>query len=230
MFLKNEEENMCDLAVLCRVSDGMILVETNCDTRTLSNKMELKKLCKKLTTFPNLCTVTSNEKNYHFFIDKGIAYIALFPITYPKKLAFLFLNDISKLFNEELMIQYGTHSIDYQSIIETIEKPYSFIKFDRKITKVIQEYKDPRSNIAIKKLNDSLNEVSNIMKQNIDEILLRGENLEDVGRKAYNLKYESEKFKKASRMLNLRHSMYQYAILFAVFFIFFLIIVFKVYF
>lgn len=27
------------------------------------------------------------------------------------------------------MIQYGTHSIDYRSIIETIEKPYSFIKF-----------------------------------------------------------------------------------------------------
>lgn len=220
---------MCDLVLLCRVSDGMILVGTNSENRMLSNKMELKKMCKKLATFPELCTVTSNQNNYHFLIDSGIAYIAMFPITYPKKLAFLFLNDICKLFNEELMIQYGTHSIDYRSIIETIEKPYSFIKFDRKITKLIQEYKDPRSNVAIKKLNDSLNEVSNIMKKNIDEILLRGENLEDVGRKAYNLKYESEKFKKASRTLNLRYNMYRYGILIAVCFIFFLVVVFKIY-
>ncbi|SBT34298.1 CPW-WPC family protein, putative [Plasmodium ovale wallikeri] len=199
---------MCDVVLLCRVSDGLTLVETNSESKNISHKLELKKLCKKLQTFPNLSTVTSNQFNYHFLIDNGIAYIAVFPVTYPKKLAFLFLNDICKQFNDELMIQYGTHSIDYRSIIETIEKPYSFIKFDRKITKIKQEYKDPRSNIAIKKLNDSLNEVSSIMKKNIDDILLRGENLEDVGRKAFNLKFESEKFKKASRVLSLRYTLY----------------------
>ncbi|CRG94258.1 SNARE protein, putative [Plasmodium gallinaceum] len=221
---------MCDVVLLCRVSDGMTLVETNSETKNLSHKLELKKLCKKLESFPNLCTITSNQFNYHFLIENGIAYIAVFPITYPKKLAFLFLNDICKQFNEELMIQYGTHSIDYRSIIETIEKPYSFIKFDRKITKIKQEYKDPRSNIAIKKLNESLNEVSYIMKKNIDEILQRGENLEDVGRKAFNLKYESEKFKKVSRVLSLKHSLYQYGILFAILIFFLLIIIFKIYF
>ncbi|ETW38649.1 hypothetical protein PFTANZ_00649 [Plasmodium falciparum Tanzania (2000708)] len=187
-------------------------------------------LCKKLYSFPNLSTVTSNNFNYHFLIENGIAYIAVFPVTYPKKLAFLFLNDICKQFNEELMIQYGTHSIDYRSIIETIEKPYSFIKFDRKITKIKQEYKDPRSNIAIKKLNESLNEVSSIMKKNIDDILMRGENLEDVGRKAFNLKYESEKFKKVSRVLNLKYALYQYGILASIVIFFFLIIIFKNYF
>ncbi|ETW20524.1 hypothetical protein PFFVO_00576 [Plasmodium falciparum Vietnam Oak-Knoll (FVO)] len=154
---------MCDVVLLCRVSDGMTLVETNSETK-------------------------------------------------------------------KLMIQYGTHSIDYRSIIETIEKPYSFIKFDRKITKIKQEYKDPRSNIAIKKLNESLNEVSSIMKKNIDDILMRGENLEDVGRKAFNLKYESEKFKKVSRVLNLKYALYQYGILASIVIFFFLIIIFKNYF
>ncbi|EUD67365.1 vesicle transporter SEC22 [Plasmodium inui San Antonio 1] len=221
---------MCDVVLLCRVSDGMTLVETNSESKNIAHKIELKKLCKKLQPFPSLSTITSNQFNYHFLIDNGIAYIAVFPVTYPKKLAFLFLNDICKQFNEELMIQYGTHSIDYRSIIETIEKPYSFIKFDRKISKIKQEYKDPRSNIAIKKLNESLNEVSSIMKKNIDDILLRGENLEDVGRKAFNLKYESEKFKKVSRVLSLRYTLYQYGILIFVIFFFFLIIIFKNYF
>ncbi|EAA21190.1 hypothetical protein, partial [Plasmodium yoelii yoelii] len=62
------------------------------------------------------------------------------------------------------------------------------------------------------------------MRRNIDDILLRGENLEDVGRKAFNLKYESEKFKKASRILSLRYTMYQYGIAICVILFFFLII------
>ncbi|EWC90651.1 hypothetical protein PFNF54_00550 [Plasmodium falciparum NF54] len=55
---------MCDVVLLCRVSDGMTLVETNSETKSISHKLELKKLCKKLYSFPNLSTVTSNNFNY----------------------------------------------------------------------------------------------------------------------------------------------------------------------
>ena len=43
--------------------------------------------------------------------------------------------------------------------METIEKPYYFIKFDRHIAKKRQEYRDPSSSKAMSRLNESLTEV-----------------------------------------------------------------------
>ena len=83
--------------------------------------------------------------------------------SYPKKLAFAFLEDISRLFNGELLLamfnqcyeidtpilltylfiipfleelkrEFGTQvGVDYRSQIECIDKPYYFIKFERQI-------------------------------------------------------------------------------------------------
>merc|ERR1711920_688450 len=116
--------------------------------------------------------------------ENGICYMALFDKNYPKNLAFAFLEDIHNLFQQELIREFGTGSVDYRSHIDTIEKPYYFIKFDRQITKKKAEYRDPKSSKALGRLNDSLNDVSSIMRQNINEILQRGENLDSVGRKA----------------------------------------------
>merc|ERR1719230_2119885 len=132
---------------------------------------------------------------FHYKMEDGVCYMALFDTSYPKNLAFAFLEDIHRLFQEELKREFGTGSVDYRSHIETIEKPYYFIKFDRQITKKKAEYRDPNSSKALSRLNENLTEVSSIMRQNIDEILHRGENLEEVGKKAQNLKYESNKFK-----------------------------------
>merc|ERR1719394_1705719 len=113
----------------------------------------------------------------------GVCFMSLFDKGYPKNLAFAFLEDVHRLFQEELKREFGTGSVDYRSHIETIDKPYYFIKFDRQITKKKTEYRDPKSSKALGRLNDSLNDVSSIMRQNIDEILQRGENLEEVGSK-----------------------------------------------
>merc|ERR1719191_824677 len=102
--------------------------------------------------------------------------MALFDKAYPKNLSFAFLDDIQRLFQEELKREFGTGSVDYRSHIETIEKPYYFIKFDRQITKKKNEYKDPSSTKSLNRLNENLTEVSSIMRQNIDDILSRGEN------------------------------------------------------
>merc|ERR1712151_922138 len=114
--------------------------------------------------------------------------MALFDNSYPKNLSFAFIEEIHRLFQEELKREFGTGSVDYRSHIETIEKPYYFIKFDRQITKKKAEYRDPKSSKALGRLNEGLTEVSTIMRQNIDEILKRGENLDSVGRKANDLK------------------------------------------
>lgn len=65
-------------------------------------------------------------------IREGIAFLALAERRYPQKLAFLYLNDVSESFVEELKNTYGSSSgMDYQSKIETIDNSYAFLKFGK---------------------------------------------------------------------------------------------------
>merc|ERR1719337_119938 len=160
---------------------------------------------------PRLSIEGAGEFVFHYCMEDGVCYMALFDRGYPKNLAFAFLEDIHKLFQEELKREFGTGSVDYRSHIETIEKPYYFIKFDRQITKKKAEYKDPSSSKALGRLNENLTEVSSIMRQNIEEILQRGENLSEVGKKASKLKYASKEFKGMTRTLALQTMVQKYA-------------------
>jgi len=191
--------------------DGLILVETWDDSNKVhpQQKQQAKQLLRKLHNMPPRCSVEGAGSNvFHYMMVDGVCYMALFDRGYPKNLAFAFLEDVHKSFQEELKREFGTGSVDYRSHIETIEKPYYFIKFDRQITKKKAEYKDPQSSKALSKLNENLTEVSSIMRQNIDEILTRGENLESVGRKANDLKDSSQKFKSMTSRLSF-HTMIQ---------------------
>eukprot|EP00920_Eleutheroschizon_duboscqi_P043674 GHVT01104086.1.p1 GENE.GHVT01104086.1~~GHVT01104086.1.p1 ORF type:complete len:158 (+),score=29.93 GHVT01104086.1:358-831(+) len=132
--------------------------------------------------------------------------------SYPKRLAFALLADLQHAFFEELKNDYGASGgVDFRSLIETVERPYQFIKFDRTIQRLRVEYSDPRSSAAMTKLSNSLTEVTTIMRRNVEDILTRGENLDDVGRKASDLKYASEKFKASAKMLSFRALLQQYA-------------------
>ncbi|CEL99858.1 unnamed protein product [Vitrella brassicaformis CCMP3155] len=221
------------LTFIARATDGLILVETwddiNNNKSLQTFKQQAKQLLKKLDQAPPRCSVDSSTHTFHYLCDSGICYMTLCEKSYPKKLAFSFLEEIHRAFQEELKREFGTHSVDYRSQIETVEKPYYFIKFDRTIQRKKMEYRDPRSNKALQKLNDSLTEVASIMRQNIDEVLQRGENLEDVGRKATSLKYESDKFRKAAHTLNLQALARQYAPLLVIGGVIFLFIVYKVF-
>lgn len=85
---------------------------------------------------------------------------------------------------------------------------------ERIIEKKWAEFRDPRSNDCLKRLNKNLIDISNIMSKNINDLILRGENLEgtisssrwrrrtfvsyrilsDVGRRADELKEKSQMF------------------------------------
>merc|ERR1711920_247199 len=82
----------------------------------------------------------------------------------------------------------------------------------RQITKKKAEYRDPNSTKALSRLNDSLNDVSSVMRENINNILQRGEALESVGNKADKLKNSSKDFKNMTRNLNLQTLIQKWAI------------------
>merc|ERR1740130_1756531 len=223
---------MAHVTFIARTMDGLVLVETWDDTNKVSTqlKTQAKQLLKKLHNMPPRCSVeAAGDFIFHYKMEDGVCYMALFDKGYPKNLAFSFLEDIHRLFQEELKREFGTGSVDYRSHIETIEKPYYFIKFDRQITKKKAEYRDPSSSKALSRLNENLTEVSSIMRQNIDEILHRGENLEEVGRKANSLKDASKEFKGMTRMLSFQTMVQKYAVPLVLGLVVILIFLFKYY-
>ncbi|CAE7463412.1 SEC22B, partial [Symbiodinium microadriaticum] len=59
-------------------------------------------------------------------ISDGICYLTLTDKSYPKRLAFLFLEEIAKDFVSDLQEEYGD---EWLRTVETVGRQYAFIKF-----------------------------------------------------------------------------------------------------
>jgi len=223
---------MAHVTFIARSMDGLILVETWDDSNKVSKQVkdQAKQLLRKLHNMPQKCSVEgAGGFVFHYTMDNGVCFMALFDQSYPKNLAFSFLDDIIMLFQQELQREFGTGSVDYRSHIETIEKPYFFIKFDRQISKKNAEYRDPKSSKSLSKLNNNLQEVGSIMRQNIDEILNRGEKMDEVANKASSLKNESKKFKDMTGRLSLQTMLQKYGVFAAIALMALLVVCFKLF-
>ena len=104
---------------------------------------------------------------FHYLIDGDVVYLTLVEKAYPKKLAFQYLDELSKEFNS----LYGTQ-------IEGVTRPYAFIKFDTFIQKTKKLYMDTRTQRNIERLNADIAEVHSIMTRNIQDVLGQGERLD----------------------------------------------------
>jgi vesicle transport protein SEC22 len=100
-------------------------------------------------------------------IEFGVCYLTLCEKSYPKKLAFTYLEELQKEFHEK----YGQE-------VGTVARPYAFVKFDSFIQKTKRQYKDARAQRNLQKLNDDLHDVTRIMTKNIQDVLGRGETLD----------------------------------------------------
>jgi vesicle transport protein SEC22 len=167
---------------IARAADGLILVASMESGGSSTNeKMELyknqaKQLLKKLNTrVASKMTIESNPYVFHYMIDNGICYLTLTDKSYPKRLAFLFLEEISKNFIADLQAEYGDAWIH---TVDTVGRQYAFIKFDRVIQKKRREYSDPNSSNNIEKINSDLASIHSIMRKTIDDVLDRGNKLD----------------------------------------------------
>ncbi|RYH08361.1 hypothetical protein EON65_40985 [archaeon] len=63
-----------------------------------------------------------------YMIDNGICYLTLTEKSYPKRLAFLFLEEISRDFEGDLRAEHGEN---WLRVVETVGRQYAFIKFGK---------------------------------------------------------------------------------------------------
>ncbi|CAN0242868.1 unnamed protein product [Pylaiella littoralis] len=200
------------LTFVARVMDGLLLVasmDSGSDSAATVDvcRSQAKQILKRLNPRSVAkCSIESRPYVFHYMIDQGICYLTLAEKGYPKRLAFLYLEEIHQEFVGELRQDYGEewrNKASKAECVETAARPYAFIKFDKVIQRKRKEFLDPQSRNNMARLNDDLADIHSIMKQNIEEVLNRGEKLDHVSEISKSLSTQAEQFKWSSKKLSL---------------------------
>jgi vesicle transport protein SEC22 len=98
--------------------------------------------------------------------------------------------------------------------VDQAARPFQFIHYDPIIQRKQREYRDQSTagkNSAHKsQLTEDLSEIQTIMRKNIDEILNRGEKLDQVSSISQELRSKSKDFKWGAKKLTWQARMQQY--------------------
>jgi vesicle transport protein SEC22 len=162
---------------------------------------EGKELLTQLTvSSPPRCSVDGQQFTYHYSIHGPIVVFCATDKQYPKKLAFVYLEEVRKLFYDHVTRETGDS--DVARVISSIDRPYYFIKFDRELRNIRREFADPGSRQNMQRLQDSLHEIQNIMRKNIDELVNRGDSLVEIRNSSQKLHEESKSLAWGAKKLN----------------------------
>ena len=138
------------LTFIARVQDGLLLVASLEYNSEGANSMDVyksqaKRILKTLDVRSSAkCSIESGPYSFHYMIDtsSGTCFLTLTDRGYPKRLIYGYLDELHALFLEELRRDHGDN---WRSTLETVARPYAFIKFERTIQRKRKEYMNPQS-------------------------------------------------------------------------------------
>lgn len=165
-------------------------------------KPHLRSLLRSITpTSEPRASISANSLTIHYLITSTpLLYLCITESSYPRKLAFLYLSDISTEFE----------SSNLPAALAPNLRPYAFVQFDTFMQKTKRTYEDSRATANLGRLNDDLKDVTRVMTKNIEDLLYRGDSLERMGDMSSQLKMESSKYRKAAKKINWDLMMKQY--------------------
>ncbi|TFY77287.1 hypothetical protein EWM64_g6725 [Hericium alpestre] len=207
---------MVKSTIIVRASDALPLAASVDDEQTeqalQEHKQQAKLIFRRITvnSEPRL-SIESGPYTLHYLISDNVTYLTIADKSYPRKLAFSYLDELSK----EFATSYGAK-------VESVRKPYAFVGFDTFMSKTTRLYQDTRTaagNSGLDRLNDDLQDVTRIMTKNMEELLWRGDSLDRMSHLSSSLRSESQKYRKAARNINFQAMLRQYAPLAAIVFI-----------
>ena len=134
------------------------------------------------------------EKGICFAVANGdkIGVTMIADEEYPKRVAIDFLLKVHDNFKAFL----GQNNINLNSIEKDTDLKFEYINT------AIEEWQDPSKKDSIMKLQSELNDVQDIMRQNLNELLKREENLESLMEKSNDLSAVSVNFYKQAKKTN----------------------------
>ncbi|KAJ2852015.1 SNAP receptor [Coemansia brasiliensis] len=188
---------MVKSTIIARVADGLPLAASMDDEQSESElagyKSQAKAIFKKLNSQSEpVCSIESGPYYLHYLLDQGVCYLSICDKSFPRKLAFNYLDELAKEFN----MSYGSE------VQKPNLRPYAFIKFDTFIQKTKRIYEDSRTQQNLSKLNEDLRDVTQIMTKNMEDLLWRGDSLDRMNSLSDRLRHQSEKYRKDTWKLN----------------------------
>jgi len=121
---------------------------------------------------------------------KNLAIVVLTDEEYPKRVSFDFIEKALKIFVTKIP--------EKEWIYDMKDKPINIPE----ITNLLSEYQNPTNVDKISKIKNELNEVKEIIIKSLDQLLERGQKLDDVIEKSQDLSFKSKIFLKRSKDLN----------------------------
>jgi vesicle transport protein SEC22 len=146
-------------------------------------------------------SIESARYSLHYIIRDSICFLCICDQSYPRKLAFTYLEDIAQ--------EFTTTYPSGQYLSSTL-RPYAFVEFDTYIQRTKKTYQDSRASANLDKLNDELKDVTKVMTKNIEDLLYRGDSLERMGEMSGRLREDSKKYRKAAVRINWELLLKQY--------------------
>lgn len=185
-----------------RATDGMPLVGTHDASEAIFEfTSRAKDILKSLNhASPARCTIEVGTFYFHYIIEDNICYLTLVAKSYPKQLAFQYLETL----HGEFFRAHGAR-------VNHFSRPYQAITFDPLLAKIRREFLDPRSANNMKKLSDNLADIQHVMKKNIQDVITRGDKLDNLGQRSSTLVQEAKRFHDKSRWMNIVSAMKSYA-------------------
>ncbi|XP_022738553.1 25.3 kDa vesicle transport protein-like [Durio zibethinus] len=167
---------MVKLTMVGRVNDGLPLAQgarhlnKENDNFSSNYKQQAEFILKEISRGalpPSNMTIRVDHHSFNYLVVNGIWFITLCDSSYPRKLAFHYLQDLQKEFDK----------FD-RSLIEKITTPYSFIRFDSIIANIRKQYIDTRTQTNLSKLNANRCQELDIITENMSDIIERRRNSE----------------------------------------------------
>ncbi|XDG02003.1 hypothetical protein ABKA04_001618 [Annulohypoxylon sp. FPYF3050] len=191
---------------IARLGDGLMLCASVDDEQTESSLSEVKSQTKIILRRLNRnsetqASIESGNYTLHYLIFNDVVYICISERSYPRKLAFTYLSDLSLEFSQSYASQLSSPSL----------RPYAFMEFDTFIGRTKALYADARAAQNLDRLNDELRDVTKVMTKNIEDLLYRGDSLDKMGEMSSRLRDDSRKYRKAAVKINWDLLVKQYA-------------------
>eukprot|EP01087_Luapelamoeba_hula_P018006 TRINITY_DN5738_c0_g1_i1.p1 TRINITY_DN5738_c0_g1~~TRINITY_DN5738_c0_g1_i1.p1 ORF type:complete len:214 (+),score=32.43 TRINITY_DN5738_c0_g1_i1:32-673(+) len=126
-------------------------------------------------------TLVHENHAFHYIKDGDVVYIAVTDNEFPVRISFAFLEDIRDLFEEG--------STDFEQVLEDQMEYHSY---------------DPKAD-KVRDVSNKLRVLTDVMKENIESLLRRGEKIEDVLSGTETMSERSSQFKQKSVKLKKKY-------------------------
>ncbi|EKX36902.1 vesicle-associated membrane protein 7A [Guillardia theta CCMP2712] len=131
-----------------------------------------------------------DEFVFHLITEQGIVYICMANKDFQRRIAFAFLEDIKQQFEEK-----------YSDILGTAVAYEMNKTFGKVLSEKMEFYNSNPEADHIRKVKGEIEEVKQVMSENIERILDRGDKIELLVDKSGDLSEQALKFKRSSKQL-----------------------------